>query len=79
MNGLASQLLDEFGHIVAGGSGDAANMQRIHTALKERGILVPYFNAYSGLPPEGVLRFAVFANHSAAQIDRLLEELRALQ
>ena len=61
--------------VVAGG---AANMRRIHETLKARGILLPYVGAYSGIPPEGVLRFAVFANHSLAQIDRLLEELRTI-
>jgi 7-keto-8-aminopelargonate synthetase-like enzyme len=60
------------------GVGDAANMGRIQEALKSRGILLPYVSAYSGLPPEGLLRFAVFANHTAAQIDRLLVELRAV-
>lgn len=55
--------------------GNAANMQRLHEALKARGILVPYVGTYSGIPPEGVLRFAVFASHTDAQIDRLLAEL----
>ncbi len=58
-------------------AGDAANMQRIHETLKARGILLPYIGTYSGIPPEGVLRFAVFANHTTAQIDRLLDELRS--
>lgn len=59
-------------------AGDAANMQRIHETLKARGILLPYVGTYSGIPPEGVLRFAVFANHTTAQIDRLLDELRSI-
>jgi 7-keto-8-aminopelargonate synthetase-like enzyme len=58
--------------------GNAQNMRGIHEALKARGIMLPYVTAYTGVPPEGLLRFAVFANHSAAQIDRLLAELRAL-
>jgi 8-amino-7-oxononanoate synthase len=58
--------------------GNAENMRRIHEALKARGILLPYVTAYTGVPAEGLLRFAVFANHSAAQIDRLLSELHAL-
>lgn len=58
--------------------GDAANMRRIHEALKARGIMLPYVGAYSGLPPEGVLRFAIFATHTTAQLDRLLAELRAV-
>jgi 8-amino-7-oxononanoate synthase len=59
-------------------AGDAANMRRIHHSLKDRGILLPYMDAYSGIPPEGLLRFAVFANHTNAQIDRLLGELASL-
>lgn len=60
------------------GVGEAANMRRIHEALKARGILLPYVNAYAGIPPAGLLRFAVCARHSAAQLDRLLAELGAL-
>jgi 7-keto-8-aminopelargonate synthetase-like enzyme len=59
-------------------AGDAANMRRIHEALKARRIMVPYVGAYSGIPPEGVLRFAVFANHTPEQIDRLLTALREI-
>ncbi len=58
--------------------GDAANMKRIHEALKARGIMLPYVGAYSGLPPAGVLRFAIFATHTTAQLDRLLAELRTV-
>ena len=60
------------------GAGDAANMRRIHETLKAREIMVPYVGAYSGIPPEGVLRFAVFANHTPDHIDCLLDELRAI-
>lgn len=58
--------------------GDARTMQRLHNELRERGILVPYFPAYSGVPDGGVLRVAVFANHSPAQLDRLVSVLRTL-
>lgn len=58
--------------------GDARNMQRLHEALRERGILVPYFPSYSGVPEGGVLRVAVFANHRPDQLDRLLSVLRDL-
>jgi hypothetical protein len=37
--------------------------------------MLPYVDTYAGIPPEGLLRFAVFATHSAAQIDRLLAAL----
>jgi 8-amino-7-oxononanoate synthase len=58
--------------------GDPANMKRIHETLKKRGIMLPYVGTYSGLPPEGVLRFAIFAPHTTEQLDRLLAELRAV-
>lgn len=58
--------------------GDAANMRRLHEALKDRGLMLPYVSAYSGIPAEGLLRFAVFANHTTAQLDHLLGELQSL-
>lgn len=56
--------------------GTADHMRRIHDGLKARGLLVPYMETYSGLPPEGLLRLAVFADHTPAQLDQLLAELR---
>jgi hypothetical protein len=53
-------------------------MDRIHCALKARSIMVPYIGAYTGIPAEGLLRFAVFANHEPSQLDHLLAELRAV-
>jgi 8-amino-7-oxononanoate synthase len=58
--------------------GAARNMRRIHEELKSRGIMVPYFAAYSGTPTEGLLRFAVFATHTHEHIARLLGELKTL-
>jgi 7-keto-8-aminopelargonate synthetase-like enzyme len=58
--------------------GDAANMQRIHHELAQRRIMVPYVGEYTGLPAGGVLRFAVFATHTTAQIDFLHRELRSI-
>jgi len=53
-------------------------MERIHETLKARRIIVPYIGAYTGIPAEGLLRFAVFANHRTEQLDHLLAELRAI-
>jgi 8-amino-7-oxononanoate synthase len=61
--------------VVALSLGTAENMQRIHQALADRGIMVPYLSTYSGLGPFGGLRLAVFATHTAAMIERLLENL----
>ena len=58
--------------------GTAANMTRIHLGLKAAGFLVPAVGAYSGIGPEGVLRFAVCSGHTPEMIDDLLDTLRAL-
>jgi 8-amino-7-oxononanoate synthase len=59
-------------------TGNREQMQHIHATLKSRGIMVPYIGAYTGIPEEGLLRFAVFANHRIEQLDHLLAELRAI-
>jgi 8-amino-7-oxononanoate synthase len=59
-------------------TGNREEMQHIHSTLKSRGIMVPYIGAYTGIPEEGLLRFAVFANHRIEQLDHLLAELRAI-
>ncbi|HUT09429.1 MAG TPA: pyridoxal phosphate-dependent aminotransferase family protein [Thermoguttaceae bacterium] len=58
--------------------GDAENMQRIQRELMQRGIVIAYMAAYSGLGPEGALRLAVFATHTEEMIGQLLDELRRL-
>ena len=57
-------------------AGDAARMRTIHERLMSAGIIVPYVSAYSGVGPQGVLRFAVCALHTPAMIDQLLAALR---
>ena len=59
-------------------AGDAANMQRIQHALMDHGIAVAYLATYSSVGPQGALRIAVFATHTEAMIDRLLENLAAV-
>lgn len=71
---VPDNLTAHFGLVI----GDAPNMQRLHVSLKLRGLFVPYFGAYAGIPATGLLRFAVFANHTEGQIDRLVIELGAL-
>ena len=58
--------------------GDAQNMRRIHEALKQRGILVPYFAAYAGTGKEGLLRVAVCAAHTRDMLQRLASELASI-
>lgn len=58
--------------------GNAENMQRIQRELMERGVVIAYMAAYSGLGPEGALRLAVFSTHTREMIGRLLDELQRL-
>lgn len=60
------------------GIGDAGNMIRIHEALKDGNIMLPYVAEYAGIPKEGLFRFAVFANHTESQIARLVTELKSV-
>jgi 7-keto-8-aminopelargonate synthetase-like enzyme len=59
-------------------AGTAENMQRIQRGLMDRGIAVAYMAAYAGLGAEGGLRIAVFATHTEAMIQQLLDELKRL-
>jgi 8-amino-7-oxononanoate synthase len=52
--------------------GNAEAMQKLHAALRAQGILVPYVPSYSGTGPEGLMRFAVCAEHTEEMIGRLL-------
>jgi len=58
--------------------GRAEDMRRIQQELMDRGILVAYMPSYSGLGPQGAIRVAVFATHSAEMIQELLDALRQL-
>ena len=51
--------------------GSGENMRRIHDELRQAGIIVPYFAAYSGAGPAGRLRIAVFATHTEEMLERL--------
>ncbi len=55
----------------------AEEMQRVHTELTNRGIIIQ-LSHYVGAGPAGVLRMVVFSTHTNDQIDRLLTTLKAL-
>ncbi|MDH0864723.1 pyridoxal phosphate-dependent aminotransferase family protein [Mitsuaria sp. GD03876] len=57
--------------------GRAADMARIQRSLMARGIFIAH-STYVGAGDEGVLRVAVFADHTEDDIHRLLDELRPL-
>lgn len=58
--------------------GGAENMRGLHQALRSEGILLPYLPAYQGVGSEGILRLAVFSQHTPEMLDRLFARLRDL-
>ena len=56
----------------------AAAWHGIEPLKSRRDEVIKILGAPIGKSPEGVLRFAVFANHTTAQLDRLLDELRSI-
>jgi len=63
--------------IVAWSMRTEKKMLGVHKELMRRGIAVPYLK-YVGAPAAGVLRLTVFSTHTAAQIQRLLAELKRI-
>ena len=60
------------------GARPGLDLGRLKDGLFELDICVAHVRSYSSTPPGGALRIAIFATHTAGQIDRLVEGLRAL-
>jgi 7-keto-8-aminopelargonate synthetase-like enzyme len=58
--------------------GDADAMRRLQRELMRQGFLIAYLAAYAGVGPQGVLRLAVFADHTPAMIDEFLDRFSRL-
>jgi 7-keto-8-aminopelargonate synthetase-like enzyme len=56
--------------------GSIDRMREAQQRLLERGVAIAYSSGYSSAGPNGALRIAVFATHTAEMIDQLLDELR---
>lgn len=54
------------------------DLARLQSELFARDICVAHVTKYSSTPPGGALRIAIFATHTAEQIDRLIFELGTL-
>lgn len=54
------------------------DLARIKSRLFDRDICVAHVTGYSSTPPGGCLRLAIFATHTAEQIDRLIDQMRAV-
>lgn len=54
------------------------NLELLREQLFEKGIAVTHVRSYTSTPPGGALRIAIFATHTADQIDRLVTTLGSL-
>jgi 8-amino-7-oxononanoate synthase len=52
---------------------DGVDILKIRDGLFEQGLAVEFVRSYTSSPPGGALRIAIFATHSAEQIERLLK------
>lgn len=55
-----------------------ADLETLKQGLFARGICVAHVRSYSSTPPGGALRIAIFATHTAEQIDNLITSLASL-
>ncbi|MCL7453669.1 MAG: aminotransferase class I/II-fold pyridoxal phosphate-dependent enzyme [Anaerolineae bacterium] len=60
------------------GARPGLDLARLQSELFARDICVAHVTRYSSTPPGGALRIAIFATHTAEQIDRMIAELGAL-
>ncbi len=57
---------------------DGVNLIELRDGLFKNGVAVEYITNYPSTPPGGALRIAVFATHTAHQIDHLLHTMKEL-
>jgi len=56
--------------------GSGENMARIQRDLAAQGIMIAHAATYAGAGPGGVLRIAIFATHTPAMIEQLVDSLQ---
>ncbi len=76
--GLGWDLPDSPVPILCLGTRPGIDLARLQAELFMRDICVAHVTSYSSTPAGGALRIAIFATHTAEQIDRLVDELGRL-
>jgi 7-keto-8-aminopelargonate synthetase-like enzyme len=69
---LGMDVIDSPAPIVAFRCGHRADMQALQQRLFERGIYIVHATSYVGCGPEGILRCAVFRDHTRDDVDALI-------
>ena len=75
LRGLGWNLADSPVPIICLGIRPGFDLTQIKDALYQRDICVAHVLSYSSTPAGGALRIAIFANHTRAQIERLIHEM----
>jgi glycine C-acetyltransferase/8-amino-7-oxononanoate synthase len=78
LRGLGWELEDTPSPILCLDRRDGLDLTRIRTELFEQGIAIEYSHSYPSAPAGGGLRIAIFATHTAEQIDRLISGISGL-
>jgi 8-amino-7-oxononanoate synthase len=75
LRGIGIEVIDSPAPIVSFQCGNRTDMQALQRRAFERGIYLHY-STYIGAGPDGVIRCAVFRDHSSQDMDALIEVLR---
>lgn len=78
LRGLGWDVADTPVPIICLGARPGLDLARIQAELFARDVCVAHVTRYSSTPPGGALRVAIFATHTVAQIERLIEEMERL-
>jgi 8-amino-7-oxononanoate synthase len=78
LRGLGWSLPETPVPILCLGQRDGLDLARIQADLFDQGILLAHSTRYTSVPAGGALRIAIFASHTAAQIERLMDGLAGL-
>jgi 8-amino-7-oxononanoate synthase len=74
LRGLGLEVINTPAPIVSFGAGNIADMRELQRRAFESGVFI-YHSTYLGAGPEGVIRCAVFCDHSPDDIDALISVL----
>lgn len=78
LRGLGWELADSPVPILCLGARPGVDLARLRDELFARDLCVAHVTSYSSVPTGGALRIAIFATHTAEQIERLVGELARL-
>lgn len=78
LNGLGWKLPESPAPILCLPGREGVNLFWLRDRLFEQNIAVEFVNSYPSSPAGGALRIAIFATHTHAQIERLVEEIKKL-